>query len=252
MNSLLSTIASQSNGIESHVADSMFTHMEDLHIPSDIDINNEDELRDHLEEDKLNILYRGNLGYIGIHFVRDMLAHLSRDIDNLFEFRKEGIMSNSLLVPKYEQEFWENDKRLVGYDLKYFGSRSLYDHKVDNTFNIQMNSETLETKLDMVSKEEYTKYHEPNTRLGMLYTINIADMSWIMSMMNNFKNADSLKIILGDLDEDQSGISEYHFTLMFVIPYTNSQGNKLVKRFAYSFAYHKGLRESLEFKINLI
>lgn len=252
MNTILSSIASQCEGIESNVVDSLFTHMEQLNVPSDIDINNEDELRDHLEEDKLNILYRGNLGTFGIHFVRDMLAHLSRDIDNLFEFRKEGIMSNSLLIPKYEQEFWENEKRLVGYDLKYFGSRSLYDHKVDNTFNIQMNSETLETRMNMVSKGKYTKYHEPDTRLGMLYAINIADMTWIMSMMNNFKNDDSLRIILGDLDEDQSSISEYYFTLMFIIPYTGSQGNKLVKRFIYSFAYQKGIRESLVYKVNLL
>ena len=249
MNTFLSTIATQTNGIESHVADSMFTHMKQLHIPSDIDINNEDELRDHLEEDKLNILYRGNLGTL---FVRDLLAHLSRDINNLFEFREGEIMSNSLLIPKYEQEFWENEKRLVGYDLKYFGSRSLYDHKVDNTFNIQMNNETGETKLDIVSKDKYTKYHKPDTSIGVLYAINIADMAWIMSMMNNFKNADSLKIILGDLDNDQSGINKYYFTLMFVIPYTNSQGKKLVKRFAYSFAYQKGVRESLVYKVNLL
>lgn len=106
--------------------------------------------------------------------------------------------------------------------------------------------------MNMVSKEEYTKYHEPNTRLGMLYAINISDMAWIMSMMNNFKNDDSLRIILGDLDKDQSGIDEYYFTLMFVIPYTGSQGNKLVKRFAYNFAYTRGVRESLVFKINLL
>ena len=104
----------------------------------------------------------------------------------------------------------------------------------------------------MVSKEEYTKYHKPNTRLGMLYAINIADMAWIMSMMNNFKNADSLRVILGDLDKDQSGIDEYYFTLMFVIPYTNSQGKQLVKRFTYSFAYQKGIRESLVYKVNLL
>ena len=252
MNTILSSIASQCEGIESNVVDSLFTHMVQLNVPSDIDINNEDELRDHLEEDKLNILYRGNLGYNGILFVRDMLAHLSRDIDNLFEFRKEGIMSNSLLVPKYEQEFWESEKRLVGYNLKYFGSRPLYDHKVNNTFNIQMNSNTGETKLDIVSKDKYTKYYKPDTSIGVLYAINIADMSWIMSMMNNFKNADSLRIILGDLDEDRSNISRYYFTLMFVIPYTNSQGNKLVKRFVYSFAYQKGLRESLVYKVNLL
>ena len=249
---VLSSIASQCEGIESNVVDSLFTHMVQLNVPSDIDINNEDELRDHLEEDKLNILYRGNLGYNGILFVRDLLAHLSRDIDNLFEFRKEGIKSNSLLIPKYEQEFWENDKRLVGYDLKYFGSRSLYDHKVDNTFNIQMNSNTCETKLDIVSKDKYTKYHKPDTSIGVLYAINIADMAFIKTMMDHFDNAGSLRYILGDLDNDQSSISEYYFTLMFIIPYTGSQGNKLVKRFTYSFAYHKGIRESLDFKINLL
>lgn len=249
MNTILSTIASKCNGIESHVCDSLFTHMEQLKIPDDIDINVEDEVRPHLKEDKLNILYRGNLG---IMFLRDLLAHLSFDIDNLFEFRKDEAKTTSLLIPRYEREFWENNKRLVGYDLKYFGLRTTTDHRIDNVLEISMNSETLETKMDMVSKEEYTKYHEPNTRLGMLYAINIADMSWIMSMMNNFKNADSLRVILGDLDKDQSGIDEYYFTLMFVIPYTGSQGNKLVKRFVYNFAYTKGERESLVFKVNLI
>lgn len=249
MNSLLSTIASQCDGIESHTCDSLFSHMEHLTVPDEVDINIEDEVRPHLKEDKLNILYRGNLG---ITFLRDLLTHLSFDIDNLFEFRKEEAKTTSLLAPRYEREFWENDKRLVGYDLKYFGPRTTTDNRVDNVFNLDYNSETLETKMNMVSKEEYTKYHKPNTKLGMLYAINIADMSWIMSMMNNFKNADSLRIILGDLDNDQSSIDKYYFTLMFVIPYTNSQGNKLVKRFSYSFAYQKGLRESLEFKINLI
>lgn len=249
MNSLLSTIASQCEGIESHVCDSLFSHMEQLEVPVDVDINIEEEVRPHLKEDKLNILYRGNLGII---FLRDLLTHLSFDIDNLFEFRKEEAKTTSLLVPRYEREFWENDKRLVGYDLKYFGPRTTTDNRVDNAFNLDYNSETLETRMNMVSKEEYTKYHEPNTRLGMLYAINIADMAWIMSMMNNFKNADSLRIILGDLDKDQSGIDEYYFTLMFVIPYMNSQGKKLVKRFTYSFAYQKGVRESLVYKVNLL
>lgn len=249
MNTILSTIALKCKGIESHTCDSLFSHMEQLEVPYDADINIEDEVRPHLKEDKLNILYRGNLGIV---FLRDLLTHLSFDIDNLFEFRKEEAKTTSLLVPRYEREFWENNKRLVGYDLKYFGPRTTTDHRVDNVFNLDYNSETLETKLDMVSKEEYTKYHKPNTRLGMLYAINIADMAWIMSMMNNFKNADSLRIILGDLDKDQSGIDEYYFTLMFVIPYTNSQGKQLIKRFSYNFAYKKGERESLVFKINLL
>ena len=249
MNTILSTIASKCNGIESHVCDSLFTHMKQLNVPVDIDINIENDLRPHLKEDKLNILYRGNLG---IKFLRDLLARLSFDTDNLFEFRKDEATTTSLLIPKYEQEFWENEKRLVGYDLKYLGTVTTTDHRIDNVFNIDYNSETLETRMNMVSKGKYTKYHEPNTRLGMLYAINIADMSWIMSMMNNFKNGDSLKIILGDLDEDQSSIDKYYFTLMFVIPYTGSQGKKLVKRFAYSFAYQKGLRESLVYKVNLL
>lgn len=249
MNSLLSVVASQCEGIESHTCDSLFSHMEHLTVPSDVDINIEDEISPHLKEDKLNILYRGNLGIV---FLRDLLTHLSFDIDNLFEFRKEEAKTTSLLVPRYEREFWENNKRLVGYDLKYFGPRTTTDNRVDNVFKIDYNSETLETRMNMVSKGKYTKYHEPNTRLGMLYAINIADMAWIMSMMNNFKNADSLKIILGDLDNDQSGISKYYFTLMFVIPYTNSQGKKLVKRFAYSFSYQKGIRESLVYKVNLL
>lgn len=249
MNTFLSTIASQTNGIESHTCDSLFSHMEQLDVPYDVDINIEDGVRPHLKEDKLNILYRGNLGII---FLRDLLTRLSFDIDNLFEFRKEEAKTTSLLVPRYEREFWENNKRLVGYDLKYFGPRTTTDNRVDNVFNLDYNSETLETKLDMVSKGMYTKYHEPNTRLGMLYAINIADMAWIMSMMNNFKNADSLRIILGDLDNDPSSINEYYFTLMFVIPYTNSQGKQLVKRFTYNFTYQKGIRESLVFKINLI
>lgn len=249
MNTFLSTIASQTNGIESHTCDTLFSHMEQLEVPDDVNINIEDEVRSHLKEDKLNILYRGNLGIV---FLRDLLTHLSFDIDNLFEFRKEEAKTTSLLVPRYEREFWENNKRLVGYDLKYFGPRTTTDHRVDNVFNLDYNSETLETRMNMVSKEEYTKYHKPNTRLGMLYAINIADMAWIMSLMNNFKNADSLRIILGDLDKDQSGIDEYYFTLMFVIPYTNSQGKKLVKRFTYSFAYQKGVRESLIYKVNLL
>lgn len=249
MNSLLSTIASQCEGIESRVCDSLFSHMEHLTVPSDVDINNEVDLRPYLTEDKLNILYRGN---IKIPVVRDLLIHLSFDIDNLFEFRKEESKTTSLLVPRYEREFWENNKRLVGYDLKYFGPRTTTDNRVNNVFNIDYDNVTQETRLNMVSKEEYTKYHTPGTRTGMLYAINIGDMSFIKTMMNHFQNADSLKIILGDLDEDQSGIDEYYFTLMFVIPYTNSQGNKLVKRFTYSFAYQKGVRESLEFKINLL
>lgn len=249
MNSLLSVIASQCEGIESYTCDSLFSHMEQLDVPDNVDINIEDEISPHLKEDKLNILYRGNLGII---FLRDLLTHLSFDIDNLFEFRKEEAKTTSLLVPRYEREFWENNKRLVGYDLKYFGPRTTTDNRVDNVFNIDYNSETLETRMNMVSKGKYTKYHEPNTRLGMLYAINIADMAWIMSMMNNFKNDDSLRIILGDLDEDQSSINEYYFTLMFTIPYTGSQGNKLVKRFTYSFAYQKGIRESLVYKVNLL
>ena len=81
MNSILSSIASQCEGIESHTCDSLFSHMEQLEVPVDVDINIEEEVRPHLKEDKLNILYRGNLGII---FLRDLLTHLSFDIDNLF------------------------------------------------------------------------------------------------------------------------------------------------------------------------
>lgn len=140
MNTFLSTIASQTNGIESHTCDTLFSHMEQLEVPNDVDINIEDEVRSHLKEDKLNILYRGNLGIV---FLRDLLAHLSFDIDNLFEFRKEEAKTTSLLVPRYEREFWENNKRLVGYDLKYFGPRTTTDNRVDNVFNLDYNSETL-------------------------------------------------------------------------------------------------------------
>ena len=77
MNTFLSTIASQCEGIKSRTCDSLFSHMEHLTVPDDVDINIEEEVRPHLKEDKLNILYRGNLGII---FLRDLLTHLSFDI----------------------------------------------------------------------------------------------------------------------------------------------------------------------------